>query len=777
MAEGAPINKQSILENAVFPPGATVKIDSIEQKQVIYQAPLPKRPGEPFAHNIPRSGVGAFVGRSEEMTQLRKALQEARQGSIVALKGMGGVGKTELAIRYAHQYLNPEYPAGVCWVTGSVGDIGDQLIQFAVTRLGLTVPKEELPDLKAQVDFCWHNWPLSGQALVIVDDLRKYADLKPYLPPEKSRFKILVTTRKSFGKPVQNVELDVLEAESALELLKSVIGAERQEKELDSARRLCGDILGNLPLGIELVGRYLERNKKVSLEKICERLEKKKLEHTALKKTDEEPTTAELGVAAAFELSWVELSSAAQNLGTLLSLFALSPIPWGLVEAIQAERTPEQYTCEQEEALREAQEELRLLHLVREPFESWYLLHTLIRDYFGEKLKESEWAEGLKRRYCRVMVKGAKGFPDRPTRQQWEEFAYEMPHLIEVPNRLLYCVEDNELVLLFLGIALFYDGQGIYAQAELWYERGLKECIARLGSEHIAIIILLNNLAELYRVQGQYEQAELRFVNVLKMSRKLLGQEHPSIAGYLNNLAGVYFCQGRYKEAEPLFVQALEMSKKLFGEEHSLVADSLNNLAVFYSSLGRYAEAKPLSVQALRLRKCLWGDEHPLVVTSLNNIGVLCIYQEQYEEAEPLLVEALAMGKRLLGDEHLDVATSLNSLAGVYYSQDRLEQAEPLFLQAWDLRKHLLGEEHPDVADSLNSLAELYQCQGKYEQAEPLYVQAFEILDRRLGFTHPNTQMVWDNYMQFLEMLLKERPPALEVLRVSGSAMTREMLQ
>ncbi|NEP49614.1 MAG: tetratricopeptide repeat protein, partial [Moorea sp. SIO3C2] len=151
--------------------------------------------------------------------------------------------------------------------------------------------------------------------------------------PNQPRFKIIITTRKqSLAESFEMLPLEVLSEAAALELLESLIGKERLNRQWEEAKKLC-QWLGYLPLGLELVGRYLKKKKDLSLADMQQRLEKKHLEQRSLK----EPAatmTAQRGVAAAFELSWLELDQDedAQELGCLLSLFALAPIPWYLVE-------------------------------------------------------------------------------------------------------------------------------------------------------------------------------------------------------------------------------------------------------------------------------------------------------------------------------------------------------------------------------------------------------------------------------------------------------------
>jgi hypothetical protein len=201
--------------------------------------------------NIPRSGLSPeqFFGRDRALEDLHQYLQQGRQVAITAVAGMGGVGKTELAIQYAQLHLET-FTGGICWLSSRRGDIGVQIVEFAIVNFS----NFTLPDgltLDGQVKFCWQRWP-QGQVLVVVDDVDDYRQVKPYLPPESaSRFKVLITTRERLGKPLIRIDLDVLKPKPALSLLKSLVGRERLNREAWVARKLC-KWLGYLPLGLEL---------------------------------------------------------------------------------------------------------------------------------------------------------------------------------------------------------------------------------------------------------------------------------------------------------------------------------------------------------------------------------------------------------------------------------------------------------------------------------------------------------------------------------------------
>ncbi|BBD59672.1 hypothetical protein NIES2109_24610 [Nostoc sp. HK-01] len=323
--------------------------------------------------------------------------------------------------------------------------------------------------------------------------------------------------------------------------------------------------------------------------------------------------------------------------------------------------------------------------------------------------------------------------------------------------RKLLGEEHSDIATSLNNLAALYESQGRYSEAEPLYIKALALTRKLLGEEHPDIATSLNNLAALYDSQGRYSEAEPLYIQALALWRKLLGEEHPDVATSFNNLAGLYRSQGRYSEAEPLYIQALALRRKLLGEEHPDVATSFNNLAFLYDSQGRYSEAEPLHIQALALRRKLLGEEHPSVATSFNNLANLYKSQGRYSEAEPLYIQALALRRKLLGEEHPSVATSLNNLAALYNSQGQYSEAESLYIQALALYRKILGEEHPDVATSLNNLAVLYYSQGRYSEAEPLYIQALDIFERRLGVDHPNTITVHKNLADLRDRLSSEQ--------------------
>ena len=401
-----------------------------------------------------------FVGRSQELQDLHLFLHQEQQIAIAAIAGMGGIGKTELALQYTIAY-RANYQGGICWLQG-LEDVGLQIIQFARTHLDLNPPN--YLDLQAQVAYCWQRWD-EGKVLLVLDNVTDYGKIKPYLP-SSSRFKVLITTRSQLGTSIKKLSLHVLQPEAALELLESLVGAQRVKPEALYAKSLC-EWLGYLPLGLELVGRYLVRKPDLSLVEMLRRLEEKHLHQRALvkNKSDEDMTAQHDSALAAFELSWGELNDTDKQVACLLSLFAYAPIPWNIVEKVRSAYSfiPSQVTQTLDffgqqlfsffgetnnplsgifsyldpTLVEEARNKLLNLHLLQRKSEEIYQLHPLLREFFQIKLKDLKLAEAMKSAFVETMVVVAKDIPHNPTPKSIAKAAPLIPHLAEIKNREL----------------------------------------------------------------------------------------------------------------------------------------------------------------------------------------------------------------------------------------------------------------------------------------------------------------------------------------------------
>jgi NB-ARC domain len=314
---------------------------------------------------------------------------------------MGGVGKTELATQYVRRH-EVDYSGGICWLTSRESDLANELVQFFLLHMDQKVLEKfkqirTEQDLKQQLEWCWQHWkPSEGLVLVVLDDVTDLGSCRGMLPTG-NRFRVLMTTRlRRLDTNFFDLPLDVLSPQKALEFLADLESEERVKCEYQIAEELC-EWLGYLPLGLELVGRYLAEDPDLSLAEMLERLKALRLQDEALDLSEQQMqqtfSTARRGVRAAFELSWRDLNPISQRIGQLLSLFKPTVIPWELV-TFSSETQSLSWTPKE---INSAKNQLYNLSLIQriEDKKYYYKIHPLLRDFFQAKLAVSELASKI----------------------------------------------------------------------------------------------------------------------------------------------------------------------------------------------------------------------------------------------------------------------------------------------------------------------------------------------------------------------------------------------
>jgi len=725
-----------------------------------------------------RQGSPNFVGRVDDLRDLHEALQKEKIVSVCAVRGMGGVGKTELAIQYA---LSEEFQSryvACYWFSLNEGNLTSLVLQKAAPYLAMPEEIQKSDDVYEQVKWCWQNWhPPEGEVLVILDDVKSLDDIPKQAMPINPRFKVMLTTRqRNLSPSFRELQLGVLLEDEALELLKRIVdrdGSSRIEDELETAKEICR-YLGYLPLALELAATYLVEDEMLTLGEYWQQLN---LQDRSISDEMVKYITAERGVVSAFALSWQRLRDLSPQVAMLLGRFAPAEIPWqDLVEP-----TVKSLGWD-EGAVRKGRIQLANLHLISIREQKNIGIHSLLREYFRWQSDRAgdDFIHFLQRGMASIGIAIAKTISQIPVKSDIERVHIAIPHLDLMSNDMLDDITnlEEDLLRLFVSIAFFYRDQGLYDLAKTTYTNCLNTIKSRLGEDHVCFACILSNLGELYHLQGKYSEAESLFLRSHSIFKKLEGN-HPNIAQILNNLAGIYktqeryseaepmfiraleiwerqteidifnialtlnnlgelyYLQGKYSEAEPMFIRALEIWKRKSEDDHPLVAIILGNLAMFYKAQGEYSDAEQLCLQSLEIQKNCLGDEHLSVATSLNNLGDVYFLQGRYEEAETKFQSALKIWKNLLGDMHINIATCLNNLARIYKVQQEYLKAESKFLESLEIWKHLIGYDNINYALNLMNLGDLYLSQSNYSEAEPMFVDAHEILKRKLESNHP----------------------------------------
>ena len=744
-----PLGKQlSLLEKGApgapeqaLPPRLKISERKTDFMRIIEVLQLPER--NPF-----------FTGREPVLAQLEEALSGRGR---VALSGLGGVGKTQTAVEYAHRHLD-EY-VYTFWATAHSPEA---LVSGYLAVAGLLkLPESDAKDQTLAVDAV-KRWLGSHEGwLLILDNADDIGMAREFIPPGKNGHVLLTTRARAVGAVARLVEIQEMGTqEGALFLLRRA-NYVAENAELDSASRADQETateiaiqLDGLPLALDQAAAYIE-------ETGCGLLGYLSLYRThgpeLLQLRGTMASDHPDPVATTWALSFENIEKVNAAAVELLRFCAFLN-PDGISEEVFSEGAPELgpvlgAVATDAFALNSAISEILKYSLLRRDANVGSLeIHRLVQAVLKQAMdKDTQrlWA-------ARAVGAVNRAFPSVEF-STWTVCERLLPQVYACAELIKQWGFGFPEAARLLNAAGFYlHERARYTDAEPFYKLSLVIREKALGAEHPSVSNTLNNLAGLYSDQGQNAKAQPLYERALAIREKALGPEHRSVATSLNNLAGLYTDQGRHAKAEPLYERALAVSEKALGPNHPDVAKSLNNLAGLYSNQGQYAKAGPLYKRALAICEKALGPAHPNVATSLNNLALLHSKQGQYAKAEPLYERALAIYEKALGPEHRSVATSLNNLAGLYEDQGQYAKAERLYERALAIYEKALGPEHPDVATSLNNLAQLLKDTNRLEEAEPLMRRPLVILmmfTRGTGHPHPHLRVAFDNYRSLLEKM------------------------
>ncbi|KAI2947422.1 hypothetical protein CBS147321_3046 [Aspergillus niger] len=612
----------------------------------------------PFRRNL------RFAGREDEIIRIEELLLQQNGPRKIAICGLGGVGKTQIALELAYRMRDRDPKCSICWITCTSYESVEQAYMNIASKLEMTVikpaeVKEKVKDYLSQEN--------AGKWLVFfdnVDDMGMWiknntsnSALTDFLP-ESEQGHILFSTRsrKVAVKLASSHVITITEpnTESSVEILKNSLIEKTLLNDHVTALSLL-EQLAFLPLAITQAAAYINENS-IGLSDYSQLLR------------DQEPHVVELlsedfgdemrykdiqnPVALTWFISFQQIQQANILAAEYLSFLAcikprdipqsLLPQPISNKNKIDALGLLKAFSFISEGSGNNSLNLHRLVHLATR---NWMRKNQQFR------LQILKTADRL-----------SEVFPnnDHANQQVWREY---LPHALS-----------------------------LIAEAEF-------------RKEQEKYIDLIQNIYSCLYSDGRWKEAEELGVQVMKLRRQVLGPEHLDTLTSMNNLASIYTNQGRWKEAEDLGVQVMKPFKQVLGPEHPYTLTSMNNLAFTYMNQGRWNEAEDLGVQAMELRKRVLGPEHPYTLTSMYNLVSTYINQGLWNEADELGVQVMELRKRVLGPEHPNTLNTMNNLAFIYINQGKWKEAEELGVQVTELRKRVLGPEHPDTLTSMNNLA------------------------------------------------------------------------
>jgi tetratricopeptide (TPR) repeat protein len=624
----------------------------------------------PQPNNIPFASLGAlFKGRDGFLRTLHTALASTGDGTAMAvtgkaLHGLGGVGKTRLAVEYALRH-RPNYSALLFVRAETPERLAAGLAALAAAD-ALNLPEKEAREDTAKIAavLAWlERHPLWFMILDNVDE-REAAVAVERLMPKLFGGRLLITGRlTSTSAAVSTLTLDVLTIEDATDfLLERTEGGRIETPQDRSLAQELAKELGGLALGLEQAGAYIRENS-ISFADYLQSWHAKADEVWSW--FDQDFMTHHHSLATTWATSVEKLTPAGRRLLELCAFLAPEPIPETLLnvavpggdmgfEARKAMLELFRYSLASRVAV-VGQEGKRALSI-----------HRLVQEFTRRRLDTAKSGGVLSEALGWVNV----AFVGDPSDvRNWPTLDPLAPHALALAKRAAEAGVPEPTARLMGELGLLFKTKARHVEAEPLYRRALAIDEASLGPEH-------PNLAALLRATNRLAEAEPMYRRALDIDEKSFGPDHPNVARDLSNLAQLLQDTNRLAEAEPLIRRALAIDEKSFGPEHPNVAIRLNNLAALLQATDRLAEAEPMYRRALAIDEKSFGPEHPNVARDLNNLATLLKATNRIAEAEPLMrrvVEILLSFTARTGHEHPHLQAAFRNYFGLLRAMGRSE--------------------------------------------------------------------------------------------------------
>ncbi len=597
---------------AISGEGNVVRDNKIEVigKQVKFSHPHTPAEHLPETWRVPHRNLD-FVGRNGLLGQIEYHLnKESTTVILTALNGLGGVGKTQLALEFVWQHH--QHYKGVAWFDAE----SQERLTEDYINLGLDLNIIHKDDKDAIEDSCrqvrnWLEGSKSAGWLLVYDNAPNYQAIGNLIPRKGG--KILVTSRYVKGWPQENIQVNVFTPEESKAYIKKILG----DKDLDTSQvNKLAETLGHLPLALAQACAYIKENP-VNGARYLELYEtrKKKLLSDKTLRPDSNPAIVYITWDITMEAICKE-SLLADKWLTICAFLNSNGIPYFLLKTFSesSDNNPEGEIFE--EALGTLKSYSMLF--INEQSSS-ASVHRLVQEVILLKAGAEERLKNI----VTLLKLFQECFPYRgKTNEDYTKKRQLIPHLEAFLSNLDACQKKATLELkkyieescLENVLSLMYDG---YKDLGNWRrERGMLERTLTIeefhyGHDHPSTLTTRDNMAGVLSKQGKYEEALQAYREVFDKRKDLLGPEHPDTLTTRNNMAAVLDDQGKYEEALQAYQEVFNKRKDLLGPEHPSTSTTWNNMAEVFTKQGKYAEALQAYQEVFDNQKDLLVPEHP----------------------------------------------------------------------------------------------------------------------------------------------------------------------
>ncbi|KAH8821335.1 hypothetical protein F5884DRAFT_816866 [Xylogone sp. PMI_703] len=654
-----------------------------------------------------------FVAREKELAEIHEKLRGDGSRHTVVLHGLGGMGKTQLAIAYAKKHRD-DYSA-IFWLNTRDENFLKQSFAKVAKLILREHPKArwlsgvDMEDFDAVVDAvkAWLSLLNNTRWLIIYDNYDNAKlpgiidsttiDICKFLP-ESYQGSVIITTRLArvdIGhliriEKLKNIHdsLEILSNSSKRKGLKNDPGAVQLAKELDG-----------FPLALATAGAYLAQ---VAIS-ISHYLHLYKASWFKLQKSIPPLASYEdRTLYSTWQLSYDHIKKRNQLSAKLLQFWAYlsNEDIWFELFQHSDEEDPEwiRELGQDEFSFHETVQVLNDHGLIemntssQERDESaGYSIHGCVHSWSIHVLN-LEWDYDLAKLALKLVALHVQG---QDSINWWLMQRRLLQHATRCLNGMKdWNIKDDGLEWALHNLGDLYADQGKLDEAEKMYQRALQGRERSLGPDHASTLNTVNNLGLVYADQGKLDEAEKMYQRALQGRKRTLGPDHASTLNTVNNLGRLYKMQNKLDEAEKMHQRALQGKENAFGlgPDHIFTLDTVNDLGSLYAGQGKLDEAENMYQRALHGFEKTLGLDHTSTLDTVNNLGLLYADQDKLDEAEAMYLRALqGYEKRLNVTNYRPALHTVWNLGNLFVAQERIEEAREMYARAYSGFESLLG--------------------------------------------------------------------------------------
>ncbi|KDN71371.1 putative phosphorylase superfamily protein [Colletotrichum sublineola] len=693
---------------------------------------------------IPFADNKQFVGRTETLKTLHSMLFHDNC-QRVALCGLGGVGKTQVALKLAYLIRDEKPEYSILWLPASSKESFNKAYLAIARDLGIHVTDNEDPKIALKQHLSSSE---CGKWLLIIDNADdedilyesrdSFSGVHDYLPQSDDGV-VLFTTRYSRvatsvagGNVVDLTEMSYNEASS---FMKQSLAKGLYDDGIVLMELL--DDLTHLPIAIAQAAAYMNENR-TSMEAYLGLLRNTKQDMIELlssnfhERTRRKDKKSQHPVATTWFVSFNKIHEVNQQATDLL-MFLSCIEPKGIPRSILPELPSEQQMTAAIGTL------CAYAFLTQRGNTKVYDMHRLVHTATGiwiERQKEEHQEEDLAVKTREHAVwHVTKVFPSNvfENRSLCKEY---MPHALRLLENEMLEVTKKVYLGYLAGQCLVVDGRTKDAIKLL--EPVVEVRKTTLDEGHPDRVMSQHALAWAYQADGRVKDAIKLLEQVVKVRKTTLDEGHPSRLTSQNALAWAYQADGRVKDAIKRLKHIVKVRKTTLNKGHPDQLVSQYELARAYQADGRVKDAIKLLEHVVKVEKTTLDEGHPDQLASQHELAGAYQANGRVKDAIKLLEHVVEVHKTTLDEGHPDRLTSQQSLASAYQADGRVKDAIKLLEHVVEVRKTTLDEGHPDRLASQHTVARAYLVDGQVKDAIKLLEPVVKVHKTTLDEGHPN---------------------------------------